>query len=201
MLLSMYASYHWAKIGKKPYVLRMLVLLIVVSFLSAGSPAGSFITLFTFPFTFLSFPFYVYINEVFVGILWEGDWGSFLAIRFLTLDMYYTKLGGTPKSTYMNFMLAFSFFLLVNFVGAILGYGVSKIRRIREWGNVWKWDVLGAFLGGIFTEIPLVLSLISPEIAESPNGFCLGALFMVGIFVLAIVIGRILWSKISEYYE
>ena len=116
MLLSMYASYHWAKMGKKPYVLRMLVFLIVVSFLSAGSPGGSFMTLFI-PFSFLSFPFHAYIDPIWT----EGCWVDFLRIDFLTIDL----TAPLPLDS-GRFLVAFPFFLFVNFVGTTLGYWINE---------------------------------------------------------------------------
>lgn len=120
MLLSMYASYHWAKISQKAFDYRTLVFIIVVSLLSAVFPA--YITIvFTFPFTFLSFPFYAYIYE-------EWSWGlmdriEFLGIRFSTMDLAIR----IPRPWDLGrFLVAFPFFVFVNFVGAILGYCINR---------------------------------------------------------------------------
>ena len=117
MLLSMYASYHWAKISKKTYALKMVVFVFLVSYLSARFPA-SIILAFTFPITFLSFPFYAYIDPIWT----EGwYWVDFLGIRFFVTDLAYPLPMGSGQ-----LVVAFPFFLFVNIVGAILGYKISE---------------------------------------------------------------------------
>jgi len=181
MLLSIYAAYHWAK--SEHYAIKMAVFIILVSFLSAYSALPYGVLGAVSPV--LSFPFYTYIDE-------------FRGIRFLTI-------GGVVN---VQFTLAFSFFLLVNLFGVKLGYEASKIHRIRELGTTKYWNLLGFILGVIFIGVGLiVLRYTTPPIArgEVPFGLESGpnandglALFLFGILVLAIIIGRILWSKISE---
>jgi len=113
----MYASYHWANISKKTYALKMVVFVFLVSFLSAFFPA-SIIFAFTFPVTFLSFPFYAYIDPIWT----EEYWHDFLGIRFFAIDLAYPLPMGSGQ-----LMVAFPFFLFVNIVGAILGYKISEI--------------------------------------------------------------------------
>lgn len=189
MLLSLYASYHWAKMGKTHYVLRMAVFIILVSFVPAISPFpfGMFMPLPIFVSPVLSFPFYSFMGS---HPIWLGElegWIRYCGIGFLTM----TSTAAIDVS-FMDFAgFSFCFFLLVNVVGAKLGYEMSKIRRIREWGTSTYWNLLGfvlgiTFLGGAF-------------IAGSwYDGVENAALFLFGILVLAIVIGRILRSKISE---
>ena len=191
MLLSMYASYHWAE--SEYYIIKMAVFIILVSFLSAysGLPFGFFLVV----FPVLSFPFYAYIARWAVGPPLYVE--EFHGIRFLTIGGLVTE----------QFIHAFSFFLLVNLFGMILGYAASKIHRIRELGTTKYWNSLGFILGVIFIGVGLIaLCYIPPHrISEVPFGLESGpteddglALFLFGILVLAIVIGRILWSKISE---
>lgn len=190
MLLSLYASYHWANISKNTYVLRMTVFVILVSFISAYAPLPWGGILLTFPLLVspvLSFPLYGYVDEVLVGNLFEGAWVSFRGIRFLTIDMYYARMNWALTS--MQFIITFSFFLFINFVGVIFGYEISRIRRICEWGTRREWNVLGVILWGVFMAIGLWLGEQSDIDAL--------ALFYFGIIVLAIVVGRILWAKIE----
>jgi hypothetical protein len=113
----MYASYHWAKISKKAYVLRMAVSIILISFFSAFFPVSIAIIL-TFPLTFLSFPFHAYIDPIWT----EGwYWVDFLRIRFLTIDL----TAPLPLDS-GRFLVAFPFFLFVNFVGTTLGYWINE---------------------------------------------------------------------------
>lgn len=192
MLLSMYASYHWAE--SEYYLIKMAVFIILASFLSAYSvlPFGFWLVV----FPVLSFPFYAYIGERFVTPVYEEE---FRVIRFLTI-------GGFEA----DFITAFEFFLLVNLFGMILGYAASKIHRIRELGTTKYWNLLGFILGVIFIGVGLIVLRYTPLPPKSKwhlglesglNAFDGATLFLFGILMLAIVIGRILWSKISETPE
>jgi len=187
MLLAMYASYHWAE--SEHYLIKMAVFVILVSFISA---CLSFVYL--FDVSVLSFPFYAFVSERFVP---PHNVEELMVIRLFAI-------GGFVAN---SFILVFLFFLFVNLFGMTLGYGASKIRRIRELGTTKYWNSLGFILGVIFIGVGLIaLCYIPPHrISEVPFGLESGpteddglALFLFGILVLAIVIGRILWSKISE---
>jgi len=124
MLLSMYASYYWARTGKKSFILGMAVSIVLISFLSAFFPV-SIAIIFTFPLTFLSFPFYAHIDPIWT----EGwYWVDFLRIRFLTVEL-------TPSLPLVSgrFLVAFPFFLFVNFVGTSLGYWISRKLAEGSW--------------------------------------------------------------------
>jgi len=123
MLLSMYASYYWARTGKKSFILWMAVSIVLISFLSAFFPL-SIAIIFTFPLTFLSFPFHAYIYP----IRTEGLWVDFLRIRFLTID-----LTAPLPLDLGRFLVAFPFFLFVNFVGTSLGYWISRKLAEGSW--------------------------------------------------------------------
>jgi len=162
----------------------MAVFVILVSFLSA----------YLVVFSILSFPFYAFVSERFTPPVYVEE---FMVIRLFAI-------GGFVAN---SFILVFLFFLFVNLFGAILGYAASKINRIRELGTTKYWNLLGFILGVIFIGVGLiVLRYIPPPLlSEVPFGLESGlttddgaALFLFGILVLAIVIGRILWSKISE---
>jgi len=188
----MYASYHWAR-GEN-YVRNIGFFILLISFLCALLPL-SIIILFTFPVTFLSFPFYAYINPILI----EGlEWVDFLGFRFFPIGFAYPLPIG--------FGLAFPLFLFVNVVGAVLGYEASRIRRFREWGTIKTWSLLGFILGIAFLGVgywlgnmPLITK--SGEViygfGRGPYGYDGIALLFYGIIVLAIVIEKILWSKIE----
>ena len=192
MLLSMYASYHWAKISKKDYVLRMTVFIILVSLLSAffALPWGVFFGGVVSPV--LSFPFYAIRTEVLGSpIPPEGYsyWIETYQIHFLATEILATKpdefveptyrflgyhivflnleIGYIPRRNQGYYILPFSFlfFILVNVVGTLSGYKIGRIRRIREWGTNKRWGLLGLTLGFVFSGVGFWLSNIG--IAET----------------------------------
>jgi len=185
MLLSMYAAYHWARISKEAFALRMAFFIILISFLSAISPFpfGVLLPLPLFVSPVLSFPFYAYYKKVLV----EGYWVSFFRIRFLGID-----ITSTPSSRGLEQLAPVSsfFFLFINFVGALLGFWINRNGRIQEWGNSKRWNLLGALLGSVSMGAGLGLGNLY-DVDQA-------ALFLFGILVLAIVIGRTLRSKIQR---
>ena len=201
MLLSMYASYHWAR-GKN-YVHNIGFFILLISFLSSLFPIGTLL-FFTFPFPFLSFPLYAYIDPIFI----EGlGWVDFLGIRFFSIGSAYPLPTGLE-----NIFLLFLLFLFVNLIGARLGYEASRVRRIREWGTTKTWSFLGFILAIAFIGVGYWLGSSIPPITKSdkeviygfgrgPYGFDGWALFFYGIIVLAIVIGKILWRHWDQLLE
>jgi len=190
MLLSAYAAYQWARISKEAYALRMAVFIISISFLSAyfHFPMGSLLLL-PLPLIIspvLSFPFYAYYEKIWFGNAAERYWVSFFRIRFLTIDTMSTPSGWQLE----QLAPVFSFFLLINFVGAILGYEINRIRRIRGLGNSKRWNLLGAILGSVFMGAGLGFGSFSKL-----DG---AALFLFGIIVFAIIFGRSLRLRIQR---
>ena len=118
MLLSMYASYHWAKISKKPYVLRMAFFIILMSFVSTFFVAGFLFAIY-YPLSWLSFPFLSSVEQ-----LHSYTPVTAYKIHFFTLEIVSISPQNAP-------LYVFSFFLLVNLVGAILGYWINK-RLLTE---------------------------------------------------------------------
>ena len=104
----------------------------------------------------------------------------------------------TIEDVHRLLSLVFSSFVLINLVGVILGYEMSKIRRIREWGTSTHWNLLGFVLGMTLLGCATIVGLSYHEVGRSYELVCSDALAMFGILVLAIVIGRILWSKTSR---
>lgn len=135
MLLSMCASYLWAKeLSKEDYILTTTTFIILMSLLPAiiGITMNPFWLIY-FPFTFLSFPFYAYSESV--------VWVRNVRIRFLTLDL-------TNPLPYDlgTLLVAFPFFLLVNVLGALLGYWIGKKLKIQFFGSR-LWTIVFGFIG------------------------------------------------------
>lgn len=98
-------------------------------------------------FAFLSFPFYAWHYEVFDSYGSMGEWH--FAIRFLTTDIVSSPDWG------IEFIAPFSFFLLVNILGAHLGYWVGKKYEI-QFGDGWK--VLCGFAGVVCIGVSFIVS-------------------------------------------
>ncbi len=135
MLLSMCASYLWAKeLSKEDYILTIAVFIILISLLPAiiGITMNPFWLIY-FPFTFLSFPFYAYSESV--------AWIRNVRIRFLTIDL----MNPLPFDL-GTLLVAFPFFLLVNVLGALLGYWMGK-KLVMEFFGGRLWTVFFGFVG------------------------------------------------------
>jgi len=138
MLLSMFTSFLLArKFGRVTYVLLTTVALVFISFFSVGLPRAfsgrDYPTPSYYPLPF-SFPFYSIDNP-------HSHWGMLTVVSesyeiyFLTFriaefwDFY-------PLSQRSYNMIPFRFylyFLLINLVGAILGYWISKSAFIERY--------------------------------------------------------------------
>ncbi len=194
MLLSMYASYHWA--GKKNCVRNLGLVILLMLFSCAFLPLGITIML-SFPVTLLSFPFYSYVSRIY----FEGHgWVDFVRIRLLSIDLTAHLPADSPRSHLLSTLSAFPLFLCVNVIGAVLGYRASRTCRIREWGNSRTWSLIGFVFGfalvgvGYWLSVPLVESgEVIYGFGRGPHGIEGVATFFFGIIVLAIVIGKILW--------
>ena len=208
MLLSMYVSYQLANRNKIIYVLSMIVFVVLASFLSTRLPINMIGIILVFPLVCWSFPFYAYITPIFS--LEQYYWVEFYKVRFLTVDLTSAFSLGRGLS-YPSFPLstAIPIFLLVNVVGVILGYGLSRITRIREWGNKRTWNLMGFFLGVTFSIIGRLLVELNRQIVVNgrivrPEGLYImdgGAIFHFGIIILLIAIGKILWGLKNRFLE
>jgi len=143
MLLSMFISFLLArKIKGKLYVLLITVVLILVSLFSIGfpriwdylgwrySPEYIFWQL-NLPALALSFPFHVYFSLARLRFVPPSPNPPiydlnlyFLVFQLESFDRIYLSTG--------YIILLVSFFLLVNLVGAILGYWISKTTFIDK---------------------------------------------------------------------
>lgn len=112
MLLSLFLSFLLArKFGSRIYILSVTILIIVIPLFSVGLP--------------LSFPFYAFI---WAGI--SAPEACIYGLYFLTFEI--NRSVTTSYFFHRMFFIYYSFFLLVNVVGAILGYWISKSKTLRE---------------------------------------------------------------------
>lgn len=130
MLLSFILSFLLSRKLKRIYPIAMIIIVGLVSFFSAfGIPTVTRIldTDFVKPISPapLSFPFYTYVYSYIVTDLvehmsWRVDAYSLdvLGIRIDSLDLSVMHLE--------DCLLYYSFFLLINVIGAIVGYWVNK---------------------------------------------------------------------------
>jgi len=193
MLLSMYASYHWAR--SEDYVRNIGFFILLISFFSAFFPLSIIIFL-AFPVTFLSFPFYGTIEKLLVGGI-PGNWGYFVTLRFLTID-----ITSTPTEASFFFfpalMPAFPLFLASNLLGALLGYWIGTKYRIHLFSSKW-WKVLWGFIG--ITSIGLGFVFGALGYVEEDFGV---ALFSFGIAMLETIILSYLlnnWTSIISVQQ
>jgi len=172
----MYASYYWANRNKTTYVLRMVVFILLISFFPAIFPLGLFI-FFTFPVTFLSFPFYAYSYGTSLRIMDHG-------ISFLAVDIIHST-----EFSWGDFFpfVPFPLFLFVNILGALLGYWIGKKHRYSG-GKTWIVLVGIASLGLCF--VPFVWDDIGWRVGYVLFGF--------GVFLLETVILSRLLNKLGK---
>ena len=141
MLLSMFISFLLARKFKvRIYILLMTVVLILVSLFSIGFPriwdylGWSYSPEYIFwqlnlPALALSFPFHVYFSQVFCIACMHNPLIYDLNLYFLVFQL---ESFGRMYLTTGYIILLVSFFLLVNLVGAMLGYWISKTTFIDK---------------------------------------------------------------------
>lgn len=147
---------------RETYVLFSVVVVAVVSFLSAGVPHYESYSYSYLPESRnvsgvvisqllpLSFPFYAYINRtLYPGLLpsaedvYESYQIEVLMFRFpmssgrAVIDTYINIGAEQPtKFLYMDwgdYLLYFMFFLALNLAGAIIGYWISRTAFVDQW--------------------------------------------------------------------
>jgi len=118
MFLSMYVSFLFSddvEYDYMSYVPLMAGFVIVVSLLSTYVCMFWLWLIFLYPFWSVSFPFYSTPELSF------GDWGYLTGYNINFFGMEIVSL--SPQNV---LVYGFSFFLLINVVGAILGYWINK---------------------------------------------------------------------------
>ena len=132
MLLSMSLSFLLErKFGTRIYVQLMAILIIVVSLFSTGLPVfydgWDYELKYPLP---LSFPFYASIKKVPGPVPLVVPYPGIYILYFLTFEI---SRSVTPFYFFQGmFFLHYSFFLLVNVVGAIVGYWISKSKSLER---------------------------------------------------------------------
>jgi hypothetical protein len=159
MLLSMYASYHWARTDTlRSYLLKVILFIVGVSFWSVIFPVTWFF-LFLFPFLFLTFLSWPAIFYSGLGDYVRPRWINFLTLNISTSD------------TLEYVIIAFSVSIFVNILGALLGYliyaSIKKLRIQFPSNRWWKilWISVGIicvvpYLGGLF--VPQLMNVFYP---------------------------------------
>jgi hypothetical protein len=145
MLLSMYLLYRFARSGESwTYVFDVGLFVVLISLLSALVPVSEFF-FFSFPVSFLSFPFYFWTGDLAAPAALRGSfpWLPYHSIRFLTFDLNltpdYAVIGGgiTTDSQFYGSGVAFAFWVLflVNVLGGVVGYVVGRRFSFPAWSE------------------------------------------------------------------
>jgi hypothetical protein len=160
MLFSIYASFRWAR--KRHYVLKIGVFVIALSFFCTLA-LGPLTMLFG-PLPFLSFPFYGIWTERRLNLPQPYNYSDRIGCYeayFLTAPIFQlvaqgpvigerriqllsyrvvllnTEIGTiSPEFTHASSVI-FLFFILINALGAVLGFGIrrAQIMQKTEWGS------------------------------------------------------------------
>jgi len=146
-MLSMFASFLSARLLRgKFYVFVMTVLLVLISFFSAGVPHYEQVTaysgfkeqsgiMFDDPFP-LSFPLYAYLAiEDTRAYSLENYQFYFWTLLLYTHTLYGADGGEWLNTSWFDYMLFLSFFLLVNAGGAVVGYWLSRKTGFAKSSN------------------------------------------------------------------
>lgn len=195
MLLLAYLLYRYARSAKsRSYMVDITVFLLAVSLISTVFPVSQF-GFFTFPFSFFSWPAYSWDLEFPVREPFEPYdiyWVTHRGISFLTIDLMSTpsweyhdgsRIRHDLWSLEQNIIIS-SFFLFVNFLGALVGYCVGKKHRSSDEG----WIVLWGFAGVVCVGASFII---------------MGVLERVGIVLFGfgiILLETILFSQLIEIF-
>jgi len=128
MLLSMYLSFRLSsdlEHERLSYVLLMTGFIIIASLLSTFVYVLWLWLIILYPFWLISFPFFS------TPELYFGDWGRLTGYHITFFGIEIVSISPQNVSIY-----SFSFFLLINLVGAMLGYWINK--KLFEESFKWK---------------------------------------------------------------
>lgn len=201
MLLSMYASYHWARTDTlRSYLLKVILFIVVVSFGSVIFPVTLFF-LFFFPFLFLAFLSW---PAIFVGGI-RTRIDGYVRPRWI----YFLTLNISTYDTLEYIIIAFSVSIFVNILGALLGYlihaSIKKLRIQFPSDRWWKilWISVGIvcvvpYLGGLF--VPQLMNAFQPFIPW--NSFTSIYLLGFGFILLdTIILSELLENGQNTFFQ
>jgi len=214
MLLVTYLLYRYARSSKSwSYLFDIGFFVILVSLASAVYPLTQLG--FFFPLSFISFPFYFWVGELPAPVWLSPElrqshpWLYYHSVRFLTVDLNLTpdwELSGgqiiehTPWSNYSSALAtAFAIFLLVNFLGGILGYVIGRKHEFTVMSEE-RWAIAGvtSYAAGF----ALLLGSAFP-----PSGTRTQAMQIAGIVSIPflefgiIVLGVLAFSILIDYVK
>lgn len=116
MLFSMFISYHLVRrFSSQTYAVLMACWVIVASLLTIFLARAWILALFLLPFMLLSFPFFSTVEQL----------HSYTPITAYNIQFFTLRIASiSPENA---FVYGFSFFALVNLIGAVLGNKINKI--------------------------------------------------------------------------
>jgi len=174
MLLSMYLSYYasraWMKTYYLDYVLGMIGLILVTS-LSSTAISTYYLFYFFYPFASLSFPFSSIVHVDVYREMGDYTYAYTHDIQFLSLRIL------SVSNESIRLLFVFSFYLLVNFLGVILGYWFEK--RLAEEPFKAELFEFFSFSGFCSFGVCYFISLILPWIAVALSLYSLPIMYII----------------------
>jgi len=204
MLLSFYLLYRYARNAKpKSYILEITLFILAVSLFSTDFPVTQFFIL-SFPFNFLSWPAYSWYLELRAPeLLRQYDIYRFQHIPYRGISFLTMDVTSTPSWEYYDgslishdlwsseqYISTFLFFLLVNILGAFLGYWIGRKHELPHFSDK-LWIVVGA-AGLACMGLPFIFGLMLGVKATI-------ALFGVGTILLATILLTLLIDVFARY--
>jgi len=148
MLLSTYVSFRLSSDlpeERVSYVLSITGFIIVASFLSTFASIPKVYSIFLYPFSLVSFPFFS------ISKLSLGDWGY---LTGYDINFFGMKIGSI--SGQIAYLYCFSIFLLINLVGAMLGYWSNK--KLSD--ESFEWILLNFFFRSGFWSFIICYAIV-----------------------------------------
>ena len=185
------------------YVLLMTVFIIIASFLSAFVYNYWLWLIFLYPFWLVSFPFFS------TPKLAHGGWGHLISYNINFFGMEIVSI--SPQNV---LVYGFSFFLLINLVGAMLGYWINKnlLKESFKWklfdfffrSGIWSFLVCYAILWLDWFALGLIVwygvNDIWFTIVSNTSFFC-KYFFWVPATIATTIYGIYKWSKSRKQYS
>jgi len=178
LLLSTYLSYRLVgSVSPSSQMFVMMFFTVVFSGLSAFFPASEWMFLFMIPFVsffpVVSFPFYSWVIELAASealrqrdIYWIYHRGlSFLTAEIASIPEVEIQNGVLLRHDLLREQLvvhAFTFFLIFNILGALLGYWIGKKYEIKFFSTK-RWLALCGLVGVCILALGFVVYAVIPK--------------------------------------